>query len=120
MNRILVALCAALAWVASVPAQDYPSKPVRILVGFPPGGATDLVARILQPRLADAFRQEIIVDNRPGANGVIAAELAAKAPPDGYTLHLATLAALTISPAITKVPYDPFRDFTPIARLVEL
>jgi tripartite-type tricarboxylate transporter receptor subunit TctC len=93
---------------------------VRLLVGFPPGGATDLVARLLQPRLAEALRQEIIVDNRPGANSVIAAELTAKAAPDGYTLHLATLAALTISPAITKVPYDPFRDFTPIARLVEL
>jgi tripartite-type tricarboxylate transporter receptor subunit TctC len=120
VNRVLAALCAALAWSAAAPAQEYPSKPVRILVGFPPGGATDLVARLLQPRLADAFKQEIIVDNRPGANGVIAADLAAKAPPDGYTLHLATLAALTISPTITKVPYDPFRDFTPIARLVEL
>ncbi|MET0679880.1 MAG: tripartite tricarboxylate transporter substrate-binding protein, partial [Burkholderiales bacterium] len=120
MNGVLAALCAALAWSAAAPAQEYPSKPVRILVGFPPGGATDLVARLLQPRLADALKQEIIVDNRPGANGVIAADLAAKAPPDGYTLHLATLAALTISPTITKVPYDPFRDFTPIARLVEL
>jgi tripartite-type tricarboxylate transporter receptor subunit TctC len=120
VNAVLAALCAALAWSAAAPAQEYPSKPVRILVGFPSGGATDLVARLLQPRLADALKQEIIVDNRPGANGVIAADLAAKAPPDGYTLHLATLAALTISPTITKVPYDPFRDFTPIARLVEL
>jgi tripartite-type tricarboxylate transporter receptor subunit TctC len=111
---------AALACAVPAAAQDYPTKPVRLLVGFPPGGATDLVARLLQPRLAEALRQEIIVDNRPGANSVIAAELTAKAAPDGYTLHLATLAALTISPAITKVPYDPFRDFTPIARLVEL
>jgi tripartite-type tricarboxylate transporter receptor subunit TctC len=105
---------------ASAAAQDYPSKPVRIIVGFPPGGATDLVARILQPRLAQELKREIIVDNRPGANGVVGAELAAKAPPDGYSLHLATLAALVISPAITKVPYDPARDFTPIGRLVEL
>jgi tripartite-type tricarboxylate transporter receptor subunit TctC len=117
---LVLGLAAALACAAPASAQDYPTKPVRMLVGFPPGGATDLVARILQPRLAEAFRQEIIVDNRPGANSVIAAELTAKAAPDGYTLHLATLAALTISPAITKVPYDPFRDFTPIARLVEL
>jgi tripartite-type tricarboxylate transporter receptor subunit TctC len=117
---LVLGLAAALACAAPASAQDYPTKPVRMLVGFPPGGATDLVARILQPRLAEAFRQEIIVDNRPGANSVIAAELTARAAPDGYTLHLATLAALTISPAITKVPYDPFRDFTPIARLVEL
>jgi tripartite-type tricarboxylate transporter receptor subunit TctC len=120
MRNLVLGLVAALACAAPASAQDYPTKPVRMLVGFPPGGATDLVARILQPRLAEAFRQEIIVDNRPGANSVIAAELTARAAPDGYTLHLATLAALTISPAITKVPYDPFRDFTPIARLVEL
>ena len=120
MRSIVVALCAGLALAVSAQAQDYPTKPVRMLVGFPPGGATDLVARLLQPRLAEAFKQEIIVDNRPGANSVIAADLTAKAAPDGYTLHLATLAALTISPTITKVPYDPFRDFTPIARLVEL
>jgi tripartite-type tricarboxylate transporter receptor subunit TctC len=101
-------------------AQDYPSKPVRLIVGFPPGGATDLVARILQPRLSQALQKEVVVDNRPGANGIVGAELAAKAPPDGYTLHLATFASLVISPAIGKVPYDPFRDFTLIARVVEL
>jgi tripartite-type tricarboxylate transporter receptor subunit TctC len=111
---VLASLCTTTA------AQDYPSKPVRIIVGFPPGGATDLVARILQPRLAQEMKREIIVDNRPGANGVVGAELASKAPPDGYSLHLATLAALVISPAITKVPYDSARDFTPIGRLVEL
>jgi tripartite-type tricarboxylate transporter receptor subunit TctC len=114
-------LCAAVALALSpAAAQEYPTKPVRLIVGFPPGGATDLVARLVQPKLAQAFKQEIIVDNRAGANGVIGAELAAKAPPDGYTLHLATLAALTISPAISKVPYDPLKDFTPIARVVEL
>jgi len=120
MYRTVLALCAALAAAAPAAAQDYPTKPVRLLVGFPPGGATDLVARVLQPRLAERFKQEILVDNRPGANGVIAADLTARAAPDGYTLHLATLAALTISPAISKVPFDPFRDFTPIARVVEL
>jgi tripartite-type tricarboxylate transporter receptor subunit TctC len=101
-------------------AQDYPSKPIRIIVGFPPGGATDLVARILQPRLSQGLQREILVDNRPGANGTLAAELTAKAANDGYTLFLATFAALVISPAVTKVPYEPLRDFTPIARVVEL
>ncbi len=116
--RLLVFGLSLLSGTAA--AQDYPAKPVRLIVGFPPGGATDLVARILQPRLAQALGKEIVVDNRPGANGVVGAELAAKAPPDGYTLHLATFASLVISPAIGKVPYDPLKDFTPIARVVEL
>jgi len=121
-SRIKRALAtAALALAASgLAAQDYPAKPIRLIVGFPPGGATDLVARLLAPRLAESFGQQIIVDNRPGANGAIATELTAKAPPDGYTVHLGTLAALVITPAISKVPYDPFTDFSPIGRAVAL
>jgi len=101
-------------------ADDYPAKPVRLLVGFPPGGATDLIARILQPRLAQGFRRDIVVENRPGASGVLAADLTAKAAPDGYTLNLVSHSALVVSPAMTKVPYDPLQDFTLIARVVEL
>jgi tripartite-type tricarboxylate transporter receptor subunit TctC len=119
---VLAGIAALPAIVTGIPAraQEFPSKPLRIIVGFPPGGATDLVARILQPKLNEAFKQQVLVDNRPGANGVIGAELAAKAPADGYTVHLGTLAALVISPAISKVPYDPFKDFTPIGRMVAL
>ncbi len=102
MRAPLSCLLALAAFAAA--AQDYPAKPVRIVVGFPPGGATDLVARLLAPKLAEAFKQQVIVDNRPGANGVIATELTARAPPDGYLMHLGTLAALVITPAITKVP----------------
>lgn len=116
----VAALCAGVTAAPPATAQEYPSKPVRIIVGFPPGGATDLVARLVAPRLGEVFKQQIIVDNRPGANGVIGSDLAAKAAPDGYTLHLGTLAALVITPAISKVPYDPFKDFTPIARAVAL
>jgi tripartite-type tricarboxylate transporter receptor subunit TctC len=121
-RRIGAAAAILAAGLAAAPgsAQDYPVKPVRIVVGFPPGGATDLVARLLTPKLTEAFRQQIIVDNRAGANGVIGTEIAAKAPPDGYTVHLGTLAALVISPSIGKVPYDPFKDFTPIGRVVSL
>ena len=108
-------LACAAAW-----AQDYPARLVRLLVGFPPGGAVDLVARLLQPRLAQAFKKEIIIENRPGASGALAADLTAKSAPDGYTLNLISHSALVISPAMTKVPYDPLKDFTPIARVVEL
>jgi tripartite-type tricarboxylate transporter receptor subunit TctC len=118
---ILKAILAAAAVAGAVhAADDYPAKPVRMLVGFPPGGATDLIARILQPRLAQALRREIVVENRPGASGVLAADLTAKSAPDGYTLNLVSHSALVISPAMTKVPYDPLQDFTLIARVVEL
>ncbi|MGQ0655657.1 MAG: Bug family tripartite tricarboxylate transporter substrate binding protein [Betaproteobacteria bacterium] len=116
--RVLAALAFVLCGTAL--GQDYPAKPVRLLVGFPPGGAMDLVARLLQPGLAQRLGREIIVDNRPGAGGVLAADLAARAAPDGYTIALINHAALVISPAMTRVPYDPLVDFTAIARVVEL
>jgi tripartite-type tricarboxylate transporter receptor subunit TctC len=116
MPVAVLLLCAA----APAAAQEYPSKPIRLVIGFPPGGATDLVARLLQKPLAEFLGQEILVDNRPGANGVIGAEIGAKAAPDGYTLHLATMSAITISPAISKTGYDAARDFTPLGRVVEL
>lgn len=117
--RIAAGLMALFA-AAVVTAADFPSRPVRMIIGFPPGGATDLVARLLAPKLGDAFKQQVIVDNRPGANGAIASELTIKAAPDGYTVHIGTLAALVITPAITKVPYDPLKDFSPIGRTVAL
>jgi tripartite-type tricarboxylate transporter receptor subunit TctC len=121
LAMILRALLASAVLVSSAaPADDYPSKPVRLLVGFPPGGATDLVARILQPRLAQQLKREIVVENRPGASGVLAADLTAKASPDGHTLNFASHSAFVISPAMARVPYDPLQDFTPIARVVEL
>ena len=118
MRGLTVAVLSAVA--VSATAADFPARPVRIIIGFPPGGATDLVARLLTPKLSEAFKQQVIVDNRPGANGALASELTAKAAPDGYTVHLGTLAALVITPAITKVSYDPFKDFSPIGRTVSL
>jgi tripartite-type tricarboxylate transporter receptor subunit TctC len=123
-QRLLAAACVALlacaAATAAAAAEDYPTRPVRIIVGFPPGGATDLVARIVGPKLGEALKQQVVVDNRAGANGTIAAELASNTTPDGYNLHLATLGALVISPAITKVPYDPLKDFATISMTVQL
>ena len=112
--------CAALAVAAPVAAQEYPAKPVKIIIGFPPGGATDLVSRLMAPKYSGLLNQPFIVDNRPGANGVIGSDLAAKAVPDGYSIHLATIGSLVLSPATGKVPYDPLRDFAPISQAVAL
>jgi len=121
-TRLLLTMLAATALAVAFPlsAQEYPAKPVRIIIGFPPGGATDLVARLMAPKYAETFRQQFIVDNRPGANGTIGTDLAAKAAPDGYTIHLATIGTLVISPAISKVPYDPVTDFATISQAVAL
>src|SRR5687767_5816208 len=84
LRAVVIAAC-ALAPALSV-AQSYPTKPVRMIVGFPPGGSTDIMARLISPGLSEAFKQQFIIDNRPGANSNIGAELAARAPADGYTL----------------------------------
>ena len=93
---------------------------MRIIIGFPPGGATDLVSRMMAPKYNALLKQPFIVDNRPGANGVIGSDLAAKSAPDGYAIHLATIGSLVLSPATGKVPYDPIRDFAPISQAVAL
>jgi tripartite-type tricarboxylate transporter receptor subunit TctC len=118
----LAAACAVLLGCPALAAlaEEYPTRPVRIIVGFPPGGATDLVARIIAPKLGETLKQQVVIDNRAGANGTIGADLAASATPDGYNLHLGTLGALVISPTITKVPYDPIRDFATISMTVQL
>jgi tripartite-type tricarboxylate transporter receptor subunit TctC len=100
--------------IAVAHAQQYPSKPVRFIVPFAPGGGTDILARLLAPRLTESLGQPVVVDNRGGAGGVIGADLAAKAPADGYTIVLGSPGSLTINPNLNKVPYDTMRDFAPI------
>lgn len=96
-------------------AQSFPSKPVRIIVGFGAGGSTDIVARILAQNLTADWKQNVLVENRPGASGMIAAELVAKLPPDGYTLMITPQTSLAVAPALYgKAPYDTMRDFTTI------
>jgi len=98
-------------------AETYPSKPVRLLVGFAPGGANDLVARAVATRLGPRLGQQVVVENRAGAGGNIATELAARAAPDGYTMLLASVASFAMSPALLgKVPFDPVNDFEPVTR----
>jgi tripartite-type tricarboxylate transporter receptor subunit TctC len=110
-----VVLLQAAAW-----AQAYPTRPVRLIVPFPPGGSTDIYARIISPRLGAALGQQVVVDNRAGAGGAIGAELAAAAPPDGYTIWLGQTNNLAIGPALRdRKSYDPVRDFAPITLLMK-
>lgn len=113
-------IAGALSPAAPVWAQDYPARPIRVIVPQSAGGSTDLVARVVAPRLDEVFRQPIVVDNRPGAGSINGTDMVAKAAPDGYTL-LAVAASFTITPNLRrKLPFDPARDFAPVTQIVVL
>ena len=118
MKAFRIGSCAGLLLAllcGGVAAQNYPVKPPRIVVGFAPGGATDLISRILAQKLGELWGQTVVVDNRPGASGMIAGEIVAKAAPDGYTLLLTPQTSIAVAPALYgKAPYDPAKDFAPI------
>jgi tripartite-type tricarboxylate transporter receptor subunit TctC len=114
MRRLFVLLLVSV-WTNASLAQSWPQKPVKVIVPFPPGGVTDSLARITADWLTQRLGQPVIAENRPGASGAIAAELVARAEPDGYTLFSAATPQLTIVPYVQKVSYDPVRDFTPIS-----
>src|SRR2546426_7129654 len=108
---LLLAAAPALAW-----AQDSPGKPVRMVVGFPPGGGTDVVARILAPKLSELLGQPLVIENRPGATGTAAAAMVAKSPPDGYTIMMGHVSVNAIAPALfSNLSYDVVKDFAPVA-----
>jgi len=115
-------LCLILAaWFCSPAAhgQNYPTRPIRVLVGFTPGGTTDVVARVIAQKVSEGFKQSVVIDNRPGAGANIAAELAAKAPPDGYTI-LAVNPGLAISATLyARLGYNALRDLAPVARIAD-
>ena len=118
MKRTMVLLAGLLsAWVAS--AQEWPTKPVRFIVPYPPGGGTDVIARIVQPRLAEALGQPVVIENRGGAGGALGTAEAAKAAPDGYNF-LFTLSSHTINPLLYKLSFDIERDFTPVTLVVSV
>jgi tripartite-type tricarboxylate transporter receptor subunit TctC len=114
--RVLVCLCAVafFAMAVHVQAQNYPFKTIRLIVPYTPGGGTDVLSRVLAQKLTEAWGQPVVVDNRPGAGGILGTELAARAPADGYTL-LTIPSSHTISPSLySKLPYDPIKDFTAV------
>ena len=116
MNRIAICLCVVLTALGATLASsaEYPNKPIRLISPFAPGGGASLVARVIAQELTEAWGQSVVVDNRSGAAGVIGTEIAARAPPDGYTLLMVTASNIVIRPLVDKVPFDPVKDFTPI------
>jgi tripartite-type tricarboxylate transporter receptor subunit TctC len=120
MIRIIVALLCGLALPGAVQAQDYPNKPIRIVVGYAAGGGNDIIVRVMQPEMQKGLGQAVIVENKPGAQSIIAAETVAKSAADGYTLLMGPSGPMTINPATySKLPYDPRNDFAPISLICE-
>ena len=113
-SRLFVAAGVVLALTTSVPAQEYPTKPVRIIIPFAPGGGNDLVGRMIATHLTERLGKQFIAENRTGAGGVVGSELVAKSPKDGYTLLIVSIAH-AVNPWLYKLPYDPHKSFTPIA-----
>ena len=116
MPRLLPAVLVALALTSAAFAQDYPNRPVRLIVPFPPGGSNDVVGRLVAKQLSTELGQQVFVDNHPGAGGVIGTQAAANAAPDGYTLLVVSLAH-AVNPALYKLDYDPIKSFEPVAIL---
>jgi len=119
MTRI-IALLFGLALLGTSQAQNYPDKPIRIVVGYAAGGGNDIIVRVMQPEMQKGLGQPVIIENKPGAQSIIAAESVARSVPDGYTLLMGPSGPMTINPATySKLPYDAQRDFTPISMICE-
>ena len=119
MTRIIALLC-GLALLGTAQAQNYPDKPIRIIVGYAAGGGNDIIVRVMQPGMQKGLGQPVIIENKPGAQSIIAAENVARSAPDGYTLLMGPSGPMTINPATySKLPYDAQRDFAPISMICE-
>src|SRR5438477_89228 len=117
MKKLLVVMS---FFSATALSQDYPARPVRLLVGFPPGGAMDAVARVLSPKLSEALGQQFVVENRSGASGAVAADAMVRSPADGYTLLLGESGTLIVPSMNPKATYDPVKQFAPVAAVCTL
>ena len=112
---LIIALAIGSVYSDVSGADTYPSKPIRLIIPFSPGGGSDVIARLIQPKMSQALGQQIVVDNRPGGNTVVGVSLVASAPPDGYTLLLANANFSINSALLAKLPYDPVKDFVAIS-----
>ncbi|WIM14472.1 tripartite tricarboxylate transporter substrate binding protein [Enhydrobacter sp.] len=120
IGRFLLVLAALMLPLGAAQAGSYPSRPIHLVIGYAPGGGNDLIARIVAAKLEEKLGQPVVVENKPGAQSIVAAELVAKAPPDGYTLFVAPSGPLTVNPAVySRLPYDPEEDFAPISLLAD-
>ena len=117
MKRFIVLMAALACASTAIAQQQYPNRPLRIVIPWPPGQATDLAGRLVALKLTEQIGQQVVPDNRPGAGGAIGTDVAAKATPDGYTLLAASSGPVTISPLLQKVPYDAARDLVPVANV---
>ena len=113
-------LLAVLLLFAGSAAAQYPNRPIKMIVPFPPAGATDIVGRIVAAKLQERLGQPVVVENRPGAGGSLGSDVAAKSAPDGYTILMATSSTHSIGPVLQKLPYDPIRDFAPITHVANV
>jgi tripartite-type tricarboxylate transporter receptor subunit TctC len=118
LGRLVITVLVAFGCHAAAAAQPYPTKPIRVIVTFPPGGQTDVVARLIQPHLEARLGQPVVIDNRPGAGGTIGVDAVAKAAPDGHVLAVGPMGALTVNMSLQdKMPYDTLKDLAPISLL---
>src|SRR5690242_2020569 len=118
--RLLLALVAVVIVVPGVAAQDYPTKPIRLIVPFPAGGGTDIFSREIAHKLSETLKWVVVIDNKPGAGGNIGMDAVAKAPHDGYTIGMGQTSNMAINPTLyTKLPYDPLKDLAPIALVAD-
>src|ERR1700751_5344306 len=115
LRSLAFATAIGIVGAGAVGAQDYPSRPIRLVVGFAPGGTTDFMARLLADRLRGSLGQSVIVENRTGANGAIGAEYVARSEPDGYTLYFTSAGVAAVYPHLRPAPYDALRDFAPVS-----
>ena len=120
LSRLLCLGLVLLGLVStSVQAQNYPNKPIRLIVPFPPGGGNDVIARLIAQKLSDRFGQQVVVDNKAGANGIVGLQALMQSPADGYTLAVAAAGPMAVNPSLyDKLPYDPTKDFSPITNMV--
>ena len=117
-RRAILALALAVTGTTAFSQAAYPTKPIRLVVPFPPGGGTDLIARTVAQKLTDSLKWTIVIDNRPGAGGNIGVDTVAKSAPDGYTLVIGQTSNLAVNPTLyPKLPYDPVKDFAPVSLL---